>query len=278
MMSGFGLYYSLNKGFDWRSYLKKRFLRVFPDYFIAVCFATVVYKYNIGTFITQLTTLDFWLENKITFWFISLIAVLYVLFPIIYRMINRSRLTVVLMFAGLIILFICLELFAKDYYCNRLIAFDRIFIFIIGGVLGKASCDKKQITNTMVCLLFLIGLALGMVVLLISIPHYRLLYITLAVSLSFVFCKSMTFTSLKHIKTIFTWLGALSLDIYLFHELILRLNNTILADDRVSDWVRIIITTVITVLVSILINSLSINTRRRMKNICPNVAKIILHK
>lgn len=61
-LSGFGLYYSLNRNGNLWSYYKKRLIRIFPSYFvIGIAFSLFCYpNEGIGDYFWRCSTIGFW--------------------------------------------------------------------------------------------------------------------------------------------------------------------------------------------------------------------------
>ena len=59
LLSGFGLFYSVDKGGSLGSYFKKRFLRIYPEYIIACMASGILLAKGTVWVIKDLTTLSF---------------------------------------------------------------------------------------------------------------------------------------------------------------------------------------------------------------------------
>lgn len=95
-LSGFGLFYSLNKNGDLRAYYKKRVIRIFPTYFI-VGIALSLFCYpneKFGDYLWRCSTLGFWTNGVYYEWFIPSIITLYLLFPLIFSLLKHNRIKI----------------------------------------------------------------------------------------------------------------------------------------------------------------------------------------
>ncbi len=151
-LSGIGLYFSFTKDSHVLTFWKKRLMRVLPSAFLIATFY-VSFRYVNGRFTSGLTyylsrlsfTYFFWRGERV-FWFISLILLLYLLFPVMYKIIGRFRIWGALGMIALVVAFnFALRGFAPGVYNNIEIAMCRIPVFIVGIWAGKFVMEKKEI-------------------------------------------------------------------------------------------------------------------------------------
>ena len=77
LMSGMGIYHSLNKKPDTAAYIRNRFRRILPAHLI-VCgcwfffLDIVLYREGILTFLMDVTSLNFWINGRLTTWYLCL--------------------------------------------------------------------------------------------------------------------------------------------------------------------------------------------------------------
>lgn len=99
MLSGYGLYCSLEKGGTISSFLKKRFIRVYPTYFL-LALAFLVYKsfsISIPLFeiVGVITGLSYWAGRSLAFsWFGQSIMLFYFAAPVLYEVIKGKSISV----------------------------------------------------------------------------------------------------------------------------------------------------------------------------------------
>ena len=93
-LSGFGLCYSYNKN-DTKTFYRHRFSRIMPLYIligIFTCLIHIFYQHeslSLWDWVCTLTTLSFWRAGGVFIeWYLSTLIVLYLLFPLFYRMIG----------------------------------------------------------------------------------------------------------------------------------------------------------------------------------------------
>lgn len=173
LLSGIGLFFSFSKDNRLGSFWKKRFMRVLPTAFLIAAFY-FSFRYINGRFTSGLTyyvsrmtfTYFFWKGERV-FWFISLILVLYLAFPVFYKIIERFR---GLGTVGLIVLAVAftfaLRAVAPGVYSNIEIALCRVPVFIAGIWMGKFVMEKREINK--LWLLAFLAAAIAMLVLMFN--------------------------------------------------------------------------------------------------------------
>lgn len=92
ILSGMGLYYSFSKNSDIRAFYKKRFSRlVVPYLIVALIFWAVkdlyILKSTILQYVSDITFVTMVTNGTRTIWFVGFILVMYLLFPLFYRVI-----------------------------------------------------------------------------------------------------------------------------------------------------------------------------------------------
>jgi len=162
LLSGLGTFYALSKRSikaEWGSYYKKRCRRIFVPYliiFIPYC-AILVFLgvYSIGDSLLSLSTLEYWIYHRGA-WFVSLILVLYMFSPILYRVIDTKYKWLFLLVTILAIIAICnlITISSKNSVGdNVLSALGRVPSFLLGFGLGQSSKDGKKVSFWLLLLL-----------------------------------------------------------------------------------------------------------------------------
>ena len=153
-LSGIGLFFSFSKDSRVLTFWKKRLMRVLPTAFVIATFY-FSFRYVNGRFTSGLTfylsrmtfTYFFWKGERV-FWFISLILLLYLVFPIFYKIIEKWRVWGMLALVALCLVFnFTLRAVKPGMYSNVEIAFCRVPVFIIGIWAGKFVMEKKEISR-----------------------------------------------------------------------------------------------------------------------------------
>ena len=94
-LSGFGLYYSANKGTTLGNFYRKRAIRIFPPFLtIFILYMCAKHNFTWERLVWGGSTLAFWFPatRKYMFgWFVSTIIVLYAIFPFYYKCFKRHK-------------------------------------------------------------------------------------------------------------------------------------------------------------------------------------------
>lgn len=268
-LSGVGLYFSCKKN-KLSTFYKNRFIRVIPAFLIV----TVCYFLYIGEsdkIFNALSLSSLIVEGDRFLWYIKLILVLYLMFPLIYKIINKYD------FSGLFIS-VCIVILFSTIYCfvdmrgyeNIEIALTRIPVFLIGTYFGKMIDDKKFISKKVIPVCLILFLAI-MIFIYFMFNGFRFmfvqryLYCILAVCLVILISYIDTFIKNKGnwVYKIMCFLGKHSLEIYLLHDLISKIlimditNLSILIITLISFVVSIILAIILKKMVDLIIFGLS---------------------
>lgn len=108
MVSGLGLYFSLDKKSDILHFYKKRLLRIFPTYYFLGIFASIfIFQDDFITYLIRFSTIGFWIGSVYGEWYVPSIISLYLLAPYIKFLIDKKY--VVFIFA------ICISILIAAY-------------------------------------------------------------------------------------------------------------------------------------------------------------------
>ena len=93
-LSGYGLYYSLHKNSNLKVFFTKRVKRLLIPYWLMTLPFFMLWllmgKYGMLGFAQRVSTLYFWFHgNYVGMWYISVSVLLYLCFPLIYRVLQR---------------------------------------------------------------------------------------------------------------------------------------------------------------------------------------------
>lgn len=102
LVSGFGLYFSLEKHTHIFPFYKKRFLRIFPAYYIIGFFSSILlYQDSILSYLFRYTTIGFWTGGVYGDWYIPSIVFLYIFMPFIKKLYDRKLWIIIISICGL---------------------------------------------------------------------------------------------------------------------------------------------------------------------------------
>lgn len=154
LLSGIGLYYSLKKrelkNRAVGGYYKSRIYRVYIPYLFVYIPYCVIFlllgKYSSGDSLLCLTTLEFWVFHRGA-WFVSLIIVLYLFSPFLFKLLDsKFKWLWVALIVTIIVLmcnFIDVDKSNNSIKGNVLFALERVPCFVIGMAIG-AECKRNR--------------------------------------------------------------------------------------------------------------------------------------
>ena len=224
-LSGFGLYYSFRNNSNLKEFFIKRWYRLMVPFLIM---ATPFYIYGLyvnGDFIRFLlneSTLFFWLYGNNGMWYISVSVALYILFPLLYKIIFRTEdnRSVTIRAFSLIILCICsvvaVSIYIPSYYEMVSIGIEKTPMFIIGMLIGYYAVNSYKLT-----VYHLVGGGVLVILMLFAkkaddyfIPYYEMSVRLLLMPLT---CIVLDWFKPKQIISILEWFGKYSLELYVLH-------------------------------------------------------------
>ena len=245
-LSGIGLYFSFTKDSHVLSFWKKRLMRVLPSAFLIATFYFSL-RYVNGRFssgplyyVLRETFLYFFVKGERVFWFISLILLMYLVFPIFYKIIDKWKAWGMI---GLVVVIVAgtfaVRAIAPGVYSNVEIALCRIPVFVIGIWAGRFVMEKKEIDRRWLWLV--LAVAVGMLVLMANynaivkaiVPGYtkemETMYIFIyryaacPLGIALVVLDSFICTELRHrgkanlLRNFFEFVGMYSMEYYMIY-------------------------------------------------------------
>lgn len=156
-LSGICLYFSYTKNPDTHDFLKKRFLRLITPVVLidGIYWFVLVFFIKGGTiwsFLSRILLVRFWVTGDSSIWFVSWIAVLYLLYPIIYAILFKKGTDASVIVRGVVlcaltcIFLMCLYREGAGLYDRYSIALTRLPVFILGCVFGKFVYEKHEVS------------------------------------------------------------------------------------------------------------------------------------
>lgn len=156
-LSGWGIYYSLDKKTDLRDFYFRRFKRTILPYLCIVGgYYLVIYciiDFNPIYFLYELSTLSFWIEHS-GMWYIAFILPMYIVSPWIYDKIKKTEGEKGLFFAIFLLLLIgsCVYLVKDDLFHHLSNVYEAIVTFVVGMYQGKKNKQNKE--NSILWIIF----------------------------------------------------------------------------------------------------------------------------
>ncbi len=230
-LSAIGLYYSMSKN-SVKDFYLHRFSRVFVTWLVIMVPVfiyedLVLSRGGIIGFLLDTTTLRYWFDhaNTNTPWFVPFIIVLYLIYPILYKVDERTKHTgtiILLIFSvGFVVLgsLLPIQLFSDFSFC-----FSRVPIFLFGILIAGPIKNGKGISKITWILIMSGALVLYIIWFFIKLPQgIDMLYGSI-VSVGLIAFYSFVKRNdrLKVSAKLFVFFGAVSLEMYLIHTVILR--------------------------------------------------------
>lgn len=240
LLSAIGLSYSIEKN-DTKTFYKNRLKRTFITYLL-IAGPFIVWKYFIAQSITPMTVPNFVLElstisyfwtkeGTYPFWYVPCILLFYALYPALYKLYKKNKLYIVGIIVLSIITEVLLVLINSAVITVTERTFSRIPIFLVGILLSDWVKKEKKIALPWVIVSFVI-LAVTMVIYPVTNLYrihtvlvrycYGIMVIALIIFGAFIMELIKKFKATDIFIKIFSFFGAISLEIYIVHVAIIR--------------------------------------------------------
>lgn len=225
--SGLGLYYSMKKRSDVRSFYIRRLKRILIPYCIVavpsyILLDVCVDKTGWGEAIKDFTFITFFSDGDRLYWYIGLMLLCYLIYPYIFQIVDSARdaidgeIRLISMVSAITVLALVIALYEKDMFGNVNIALLRLPVFIAGCFYGRSSYEKRESYWKWLILFALSGYLLTM---LPSGSPIFARYVTGIFNISCCAGIAWIFSqlSMRPVIRILEWFGAHSLELYLVH-------------------------------------------------------------
>ena len=221
-LSAIGLYFSFSKDSNLKNFYKKRVLRIVPSIIIV---ASIYYLYkgvSVNTFFKGITLFSFYLDGVRDFWYFALIIVLYILYPLFHKIIEKKDLlgliALLLISIGSTILLMntCIETY------NKLeIALTRVPVFLLGVYTGKQVLNKKEIHEISIIIFLLLFIICSYLLFNFKFNPYiyvRYIYCLLGISIVFLVTYLHSKIRFEYSDKFLIFMGTYSMEVYLIFE------------------------------------------------------------
>lgn len=230
-LSALGLYYSINKNTLSKFYTNRLKRVVLPYLILAVPYFIVynffVVKDGFLPFLSNLSTVNFWLKGDHPTWYVAFIVFAYALYPLIYKLNVKTRgiSTIFLIIFSVIFEYILLKM-QSPLYINAERALSRIPIFLFGILISDFLLNKTHKINLFVVVAsFCAIIYMILIIDRIHIVLMRFCYGIMAVCIIVVYSFIRTLFNIKIVSNLLKWVGTISLEIYIVHVFIIRIVN-----------------------------------------------------
>lgn len=252
VLSGASLMYSCGEQPDWRGYYKKRFLAIYPLYWMVYA-AFFVYTYMIkrlpmpqplSSLILSVLGMDGYLSEYMPTcylvgeWFVGCIVLIYLIFPLLYRLVERYPAAAA---AGTLLLFLPYLL-----WCPFEGNIEHIFLTripeVMGGMYLTRYIFKTDGTGKVGGKPALAALAAALVILFIPLPGVPVPYLTLILGLSLFILLSWTAQRIEDTRTgkLLQYpvqrYAACSFSVFLVHHILIGRFTLPLSGTTITPW------------------------------------------
>ena len=229
LLSGAGLFFSFTKDRNIRAFIKRRLIRILPvSFIVAFVVACLVDYSDARMFLLKITFLEYFFvkDDGLLFWFISAILLLYLLFPLFFKMIEKSKITgtAVIVLVSVVIT-VCLYIIDPELFSRFAMLTARVPAFIAGIIIGTVIQKEQKITKAGSLIMCLIGLVyfIYLIALFFSLPGIGelikfYLYLPLSIFTVFFFTTLRNYISAPFLVSPVEYLGRHSLEVYLVHQ------------------------------------------------------------
>ena len=252
-LTGFGLYYSLEKSNDLLGYTKRRILRLFPSYLpfclLWLCIMLPLFQTNlvdsIKIIIGNLSMLGYFADApQIINWYVSALILFLLIAPFVIAFLQKSQKPLITL-AYLLILSFAIGICFID--SHKYIVFSRLPVFLLG--MGFALPFKKLISYKIIYSLSFLSLIVGITLLffclnrftsqqLISTALYWHPFVLIAPSFCLLFSGFVKITPfLKCIWQPLSFIGTASFEIFLFNVWFEKLGKSYNLASKPLDWI-----------------------------------------
>ena len=161
LLSGVGMTYALRGNGSVRQFYARRLKRVYLPFLEGVILAALTKGWTLGETFSRLTGLNLLLTGIYAhLWFVQIILMIYLAYPLLHRLLEKSRKDVALMGAIVAAVFGLTVLFGGHVPKIYRGLCYRISTFLVGVWIGRAEQKKRLTCSLWQYLLFLAGMAL----------------------------------------------------------------------------------------------------------------------
>lgn len=217
-MSGISLYYSYSKDSNLKSFYLKRVLRLFPPAMLIALITCIVYQKDLVFSIKRILLVSFFTDGDLTFWYVSFLFLLYILYPFILKLFEKAKLLALVLLIVVAIVGTYIWVVNSSYATSIQIALTRIPVFLVGVYLGKYVKKGWKFPAEKLLYVFIVALALFAGILLMGWEHplaLRWIYCPLSVCLTLLF--AWLGDKLGKFAKPLEFLGKYSFEVYLIH-------------------------------------------------------------
>ena len=230
IISGFGLYRSLSKNWDIKQFYIKRFNRILPATLIVTSFYVLCHNEEfclntikgVARAFLEITTLSTF-RGHLLFWFITYILLCYVITPYLFRFINllrRQSHSTLCLLLSVVLIYVLSYLVLPMVNPLGSMIYHRIPSFYVGLCIGLAIEKNCKCHTLIIHVLSIIGIFITIICRNFHQPEaiMRTCYFIFSLPILLSISHMFSCISWRHLHIMFSFLGGLTLELYLLHE------------------------------------------------------------
>lgn len=265
LLSGLGLFYSFRKNSKISTFWKKRYKKILIPYIIVVVIYGIVCvgvlrNETLLQYVWKYSLISFFWEGKLTIWFVAAILMLYTVFPCLYALLQKSSRIFALLTAVVAAVCVVLSYLPCPGTIERInvIFVSRVPAFLVGMIIAKSILDAQNVKVPTALVWLVLGISAALIIWYLILADrtpwviVRLLFLPFTLSGMLLLGKAMK-NNRKNgfLYRGFSFLGGITLEIYLLHERVLAITDLFVYKFSVSHVVMSFILNVLAVLVSV---------------------------
>ena len=263
-LSAIGLYFSLEKNDNIKSFYIRRIKRIIPEYLFVNIIWELYSSNSLSDSIKDILGISLFESGNRDNWFFILIFFLYFIFPFIHKLMKKYNHYVPLFFIVISILinYIISKIFPITFVYTEL-AFRRIPVFLLGCFFAYYVKNKSRFNMIYIIIpfsLFVLSYRFFAIEKIYKSPLYRYVLGISGVSLVFIVAFLIQSNIVKSIfNFIFEKIGKYSLEMYLLFEkvLLVLMKNKVFNNPYIMFFCAFVISIILAILLDILINKKS---------------------
>ena len=244
-LSGYGLFYSLDKNHDVKCFYKRRISRIIGPWLVLglvywLVSGMLTDSIGVWWFFNNYLGISFWTDGTITIWYLAYIVLLYLLYPLIYKLQKKNAQYILLLSAILVLVNLFLWNYTESFYANTEIALTRTPIFLVGSYIAQfvkypSPSEKKAGWWILAYLIVTVTAFAGSI---FARPYHRDFAVMLyryggggaVLVLIIVVGKLLSMRELPFLKKTLSFYGGISLEFYLISVFIRNIIGYLISD------------------------------------------------
>ena len=267
LLSGLGLYYSFRKKPEIRSFLKKRLVKILIPYIIVVIGYAFIHVWYMGrttlaAYLWDASLISFFIDGAMRIWFVAAIILLYFLYPLLHKILQRTTKGFVCMILGIVAgcLIISYCPVRRSFTIVNELFVSRIPAFLTGMLIAKGlwSEQSRSVKSGVVWIGWGLSLAMIMWIILLAPENWwaivRLLFLPFTLSGMLLLGQMMDRRGKEErsLRKLCSFLGGITFELYLLHEKVLETLNEFLYLFHVSPILLSVRANIMAILIAVL--------------------------